>query len=152
MEEKDQEAEGLLSKGEIVSEPSDKWSDYSNSSLSQKYVEKDQMRTSGSILTAANVAKLYVGIAFISTSKSVSQAGLYGSIVGFIYVVLINLYCTRLLIKTRNRFKKEKIVDVCDLTAVLFGEEYRIYMSIFLSVNNGLFLVCYAAFFGSQID
>jgi hypothetical protein len=110
------------------------------------------MRTSGAILTAANVAKLFVGISFISTSKSVSQAGLYGSAVGFVYVVLINLYCTWLLIKTRNRFKKEKIVDVCDLTAVLFGEEYRIYMSIFLSITNGLFLVCYAVFFGSQID
>ena len=106
------------------------------------------MRTSGSILTTANVVKLNIGIALISTSKSVSQAGLYGSIIGFVYVVIINLYCTRLLIKTRNRFKKEKIVDVCDLAAVLYGEDKRIYMSVFLSVNNGLFLVCYAAFFG----
>lgn len=72
MEEKDQEAEGLLNEERNQSDPSDKWSDYSNSSLSQKYVEKDQMRTSGSVITAANVAKLYVGIAFISTAKSVS--------------------------------------------------------------------------------
>ena len=72
MEENDQEAEGLLAKKKIESDQSDKWSLYSNSSLSLKYVEKDQMRTSGAILTAANVAKLYVGIAFISTSKSVS--------------------------------------------------------------------------------
>lgn len=107
------------------------------------------MRTSGSILTAANIAKLFVGIAFISTSKSVSQAGLYGSIVGFTYVVLINLYCTSLMIKARNRFKKERIVDLCDLTAALYGEDKRIYMSFFLSISNGLFLVCYATYFGS---
>ena len=41
MEEKDQEAEGLLNEERNQSDPSDKWSDYSNSSLSQKYVEKD---------------------------------------------------------------------------------------------------------------
>ena len=64
----------------------------------------------------------------------------------------MNLYCTWLLIKARNRFKKERIIDLCDLTAVLYGEDYRIYMSVFLSINNTLFLICYATFFGSQID
>jgi amino acid permease len=104
------------------------------------------------VLTAANVAKLYVGIAFISSSKSIQQAGIYGSVVGFIYVLAINLYCTWLLIKARNRFKKDQIVDICDLTAVMFGEKYRLGMSIFLSINNGLFLVAYLVFFGTQID
>lgn len=107
------------------------------------------MRTSGAVLTAANVAKLYVGIAFISTAKSVSQAGLYGSIFGFIYVVSMNLYCTWIMIKARNRFKRERIVDLCDLTAALYGEEKRIYMSLFLTINNTLFLVCYASYFGT---
>ena len=107
------------------------------------------MRTSGTVITGANIAKLYVGIAFISTSKSVQQAGIYGSIVGFIYVLMINLYCTYILIKARNRFKKERIVDICDLTAIMFGEKYRLAMSLFLAINNGLFLVCYVYFFGT---
>ena len=63
------------------------------------------MRTSGFLTTLANVTKMYVGITFISGSKSISQAGIYGSIVGFFYVVLINAYTVWLMVKARNRFK-----------------------------------------------
>mmetsp|Transcript_17683 Transcript_17683/g.29890 ORF Transcript_17683/g.29890 Transcript_17683/m.29890 type:complete len:124 (+) Transcript_17683:321-692(+) len=110
------------------------------------------MRSSNLILTAANVAKMYVGIAFITTSKSISQAGLYGSMLGFSYVLLMNIYCVYLLLKARNRFKKERIVDICDLSSKLYGSWTRPYMSSVLLVTNALYLICYVVFFGSQLD
>ena len=110
------------------------------------------MRTSTPFLTAANLIKMYVGIAFISVPKSVSQAGLYGSIVGFLYIILMNVFCIYILLKARNRFKREKIVDICDLSARLYGEGTRPLMSILLLVTNSVFLMCYSMFFGTQTD
>ena len=55
-------------------QPSDNWSAFSDSVLSTRHItEKDKLiRTSDHILTSANISKLYVGIAFISVSKSIS--------------------------------------------------------------------------------
>ena len=58
---------------------------------------------------------MYVGIAFISVPMSIKTAGLYGSIIGFAYIVAMNIFCIYLLLKARNRFKREKIVDIADL-------------------------------------
>jgi len=110
------------------------------------------MRTSSTILTAANVTKMYVGIAFISVSKSISIAGIYTSLLGFVYVLSVNLYCVWILLKARNKFKNDKIVDICDLAAKLYGESARKYMTFLLVSTNTLYLMCYEVFFGSQID
>ena len=107
------------------------------------------MRTSDWKFTAANMAKLYVGIAFISVSKCISQVGIYGALIGFTYVLCTNLYCVYILIKARNRFKGEKIVDICDLSAKLYGEESRKYMSATLIITNISFLMCYEVYFGT---
>lgn len=58
---------------------------------------------------------MYVGIAFISVPKSIQQAGLYGAIPGFIYIVTMNVFCVYILLQARNRFKRERIVDIADL-------------------------------------
>jgi hypothetical protein len=58
---------------------------------------------------------MYVGISFIATSKSISQAGIYGSIFGFAYVLFLNIYCTYLMLKARNRFKTLRITDIGEL-------------------------------------
>ena len=104
------------------------------------------------MLTAANVTKMYVGIAFISVSKSISIAGIYTSLLGFVYVLSVNLYCVWILLKARNRFKNDKIVDICDLAVKLYGENARQYMTFLLVSTNFLYLMCYEVFFGSQID
>ena len=91
---------------------------------------------------------MYVGIAFLSTSKRISQAGIYGSLIGFTYVILINLYCVYILIKARNRFKNDKIVDICDLSVKLYGEGARKYMTFIMIISNTPFLMCYVIFFG----
>ena len=131
--------------------PSDNWSAFSDSVLSTRHLtEKDKLiRTSDQILTSANISKLYVGIAFISVSKSISQAGIYGAIVGFAYVLAVNLYCVYLLLKARNRFKNDKIVDLCDLAVKLYGEKARVWMSIILVLTNALYCICYVLFFGT---
>ena len=110
------------------------------------------MRTSSGFLTAANVTKMYLGICFISVTKSISMAGIYTSILGFVYVLSVNIYCVYLVIKARNRFKHDRIVDICDLGAKLYGENSRKYISFLLIATNMLFLMCYEVFFGSQID
>lgn len=101
---------------------------------------------------AANILKLYIGIVFISVSGCIAQVGIYCSIFGIIYVTLVNVYCVYILLKARNRFKHHKIVDICDLAAVLYGEGARKWMQLILVLSNSMFIIFYQIFFGSQID
>lgn len=127
---------------------------YTDSNFSTRHLDPaaKKIRTQTRFLTAANLTKMYLGIAFITVPKSVEQAGLYGSIVGFAYIISINLFCLYILVKARNRFKREPIVDICDLGARLFGEGIRPLISLLLCFTNGLFLCAYVLFYGSQID
>jgi len=83
---------------------SGKWSDFSDSVLSIKdLAEEDKdIRTSPWYLTAANITKMYIGICFISVTKSISMAGIYTALCGFAYVLFVNIYCVWLIIKARN--------------------------------------------------
>ena len=89
------------------------------------------------------------GISFIAVPNSVSQAGLYGAIVGFIYIATMNIFCVYILLKARNRFKQERIVDICDLAARLYGDWIRPFMAILLVATNSIFLMCYIMFLGT---
>jgi amino acid permease len=95
---------------------------------------------------------MYLGIAFISTPKYISQAGIVAAAFGFLYIVAINVYCVYILLKARNRFKREVIVDICDLAALLYGEWIRPIMSILLILTNSMFLICYIMYIGTQTD
>ena len=156
-EKKNSSARGSTSEQNLnvkTESPSDAWSDYSDSVFSTRHLDEadKEIRTSSVVLTAANVTKMYVGIAFISVSRSISLAGIYTALLGFAYVLSVNIYCVYILLKARNRFKHSKIVDICDLAAKLYGEGARKYMTFLLVSANTLFLMCYAVFFGSQID
>jgi len=65
-----------------------------------------KVRTTNWVLTAANIIKMYVGIAFIAVPHAVAQAGLVGSVVGFVYILVMNIFCVYILLKARNRFKR----------------------------------------------
>ena len=54
--------------------PSDKWKPYTDSHFSEHHLSprEKKIRTSGAFATIANLTKMYVGIAFISGSKSVA--------------------------------------------------------------------------------
>lgn len=113
---------------------SSKWSDFSDSNMSLKHVNKQDLniRTSTWILTAANISKMFVGISFLSVTMSISIAGIYTSLIGFAYILIINSYTLWLTIKTRNRFKHDKISDICDLSVKLYGEQSRKYFNLLL--------------------
>lgn len=95
---------------------------------------------------------MYIGISFISTPKAVSEAGLIGSIIGFIFAIIINSFCLYIYLKARNRFKKEIIVDMGDLANRLYGPWAKILISTILVINNSLYLMCYIIFIGLQTD
>jgi len=122
--------------------------------LSDKHLteESRKIRTSPWYLTAANLTKMYVGIAFISTPKAISSAGLIGAVVGFIFTIYVNAFCLNIFLKARNRFKREEIVDMGDLASKLYGPWAKIFISILLVVNNSTFLLCYIIFIGLQTD
>jgi amino acid permease len=95
---------------------------------------------------------MYIGISFISVPKSVREAGIYGSIIGFIYVAVANIFSVYILLKARNRFKRIEIIDISDLSAVLYGNWSRPILATLLILANGLFLLAYVMFFGVQSD
>ena len=118
--------------------------------MSQRHVnEKDlKVRTSSDLFTTGNVLKLYTGIALLATSKNVSQVGVNGAIIGFTYILFINVYMVYILVKARNRFKKETITDICDLGVKLYGPNARKYLVSILVCNQIGFLFAYTIFVG----
>jgi amino acid permease len=136
------------------SRPSDNWPSYTDSLFSNRHIKPidARIRTSTWILTAANLIKMYIGISFISVPKSVREAGIYGSVIGFIYVAVANIFSVYILLKARNRFKGIEIIDISDLSAVLYGNWSRPLLASLLILANGLFLLAYVMFFGVQSD
>ena len=137
------------------SSPSQNWEPYSNSQFSEKHFGPSAKlnRTSTPFITAINLTKMCLGIAFVSVPKAISQAGIYGSFVGAVYVVLVNVFGMYLIIKARNRFKRDdSIVDICDLGAKLYGEWIRPIMTTILVLCNFTFLMAYTMYMGMQTD
>ena len=94
--------------------------------------------------------KVCLGISFVSVPKSISQAGIYGSAVGATYVVIVNVFGMYLILKARNRFKRdESIVDLPDLGARLYGEWARPFLMTILVITNFSFLMAYTMYFGT---
>jgi hypothetical protein len=110
MEEKNEKAVSGVSGVDAKSaNPSSLWPKYTDSKFSEKHLDNQtkKRRSSPWFLTAANIMKMYLGIAFISSPKSISEAGLYGAIIGFVYIIIMNIFCVYILLKARNRFKRE---------------------------------------------
>ena len=61
----------------------------------------------------------------------------------------MNIFCVYILLKARNRFKQERIVDICDLAARLYGDWVRPFMAILLVATNSIFLIAYIMFLGT---
>jgi len=134
--------------------PSDKWPKFTNSNFSERHLtpKTKKIRTTTWVLTAANLVKMYVGIAFIAVPKSVAEAGLIGAAVGLTYIITMNIFCVYLLLKARNRFKREAVVDICELAVALYGEWIRPLMATLLIFTNSCFLMAYVMFLGTQSD
>jgi amino acid permease len=104
--------------------PSDRWKPYTDSHFSERHLtpREKQFRTSGAFATIANLTKMYVGIAFVSGPKSISQTGVWCAIIGYVYIIAQTIFCIYLLLKARNRFKREEIRDIGDLGSKLYGD------------------------------
>lgn len=148
------ESGASIGKQKLASRPSDDWDSFSDSDLSVRHLaEQDkEERTSTPSHALANLLNMYIGIAMISVSKIISLSGIYTALVGFFYVTAVSVYTTWLLIKARNRFKTKRIVDIGDLTAILYGESKRKWTDWLLVVANIQFLMCYTVFIGEQFD
>ena len=135
---------------------SDNWNSFSDSVLSERHMtSRDaQIRTSGSLVTTMNVGKMYVGVCFITVSKNISSAGIYTSLIGFLYIFSISLYSVWLILKARNRFKHAKIIDICDLSQHLYGKESWVptLVSIGLILQNSIFFFAFMIYIGEQTD
>lgn len=84
--------------------------------------------------------------------KFISEVGIYSAIIGSLILLVITLYCQSILIQARNRFKKDRIVDIGDLGAKLYGEGVRHWLSLLLVVSNIQYLIVYELFFAKEID
>ena len=58
----------------------------------------------------------------------IKDVGIYGAMIGFIYMGFICLYSTWLILKVRDRFKGRDIIDLSDLAVILYGDGARLYM------------------------
>jgi amino acid permease len=134
--------------------PSDKWNKYTNSNFSERHLtdKTKKIRTSGTFSTLVNLIKMYVGVAFISGPKSIGQAGIYGALIGYALNTLTTIFCVYLLLKARNRFKRDEIIDICDLGAKLYGQGVKPFIQLLLVTTNAAFLMCYCMFLGFNAD
>jgi len=58
--------------------------------MSEKHLNAREKahRSSTTFSTVSNLIKMYVGVAFVSGSKSIAQTGIYGALIGYIFIVV----------------------------------------------------------------
>lgn len=95
----------------------------SESQLSLRHLSESgkAMRTTDPASSQFNMLNMYIGISVIALPKAVSEAGFYGALAGLIIVNFISLAASYFLIKARNRFKKQRIIDFPDLANACYG-------------------------------
>ena len=124
-------------------------SDFSNRHLTK---EQQAVRTSSYGYTFANVVKLFLGIAFLNTPQNIASVGIYGSILGMTWVLLLNLVSTWMVIKARDRFKYQDVRNLSDLVYLCYGEKAKFATDILVFLVQFAFLVGYCIFFGDEMD
>ena len=104
-----EEGEALIKGERGEQNPSDAWSRFSDSNLSDHHIpeaEKANVRTSTDFHTFINLSKTFIGIANLVLPKFIADYGIQMAVVGVFILALLNCYCMWLLIKARNRFKR----------------------------------------------
>ena len=97
----------------------------SESQLSMRHLTEQArlIRSSNSWSTLANLLNYFIGITIISMPHAVSKVGFIGGFLGVVFLTLLSLASAYLLIKARNRFKREGMRDLIDLARVTYGEK-----------------------------
>ena len=141
------------SKGSNQSE-SDGSGGNNTSDFSTRHMTKEQraVRTSSYGYTFANVVKLFLGIAFLNPPQNFASVGVYGSIFGMTWVLILNLVSTWMVIKARDRFKYNDVRNLSDLVFLCFGETAKYATDVLVFLVQFAFLVGYCIFFGNEAD
>jgi hypothetical protein len=100
----------------------------SESILSLRHLSEGgrKMRTTDPVSSYFNMLNMYIGIAIIALPKAVSEVGFIGAIFGLIIVNLLSLGSSWFLLKARNRFKSQRIIDLPDLAQITYGPMMKI--------------------------
>jgi len=84
---------------------------------------------------------MYVGIALIALPKAVSEVGFAAAILGILVVNLLSLGASYFLLKARNRFKKQRIIDFPDMAMACFGPATKRFSECILILANTTFVM-----------
>lgn len=110
------------------------------------------MRTSNYSESQTNMLNMYIGIALVAAPKAFSEVGFVAGVVGLIFVNIISLGASYFLLKARNRFKHEKIVDFADLGGVCYGPKGKLFCQTVLLLASASFLMAQGMYLGGQAD
>lgn len=110
------------------------------------------MRTTDPVSSQFNMINMYVGIAIIALPKAVSEVGFVGAVCGLLLVNCLSLISSYFLLKARNRYKKERILDLADLANVCYGPMMKLVCQSVLITANVAFLMAQTMYLGGQAD
>ncbi|CDW73229.1 UNKNOWN [Stylonychia lemnae] len=114
--------------------------------------EDKLLRTSTHYYSLLNIFKGYIGISFLAIPQGFAQVGLYGATIELILIMILNLYSVYLLVKARNKYKRQPIRNICDLCEQIFGPRAKNAANILLIITEIQFCVSYTIYFGEQLD
>lgn len=110
------------------------------------------MRTTDPVSSQFNMLNMYVGIALIALPKAVSEVGFIAAGLGLILVNLISLGASYFLLKARNRFKKQRIIDFPDMANACYGPMTKRFCESILILANTTFVMAQGMYLGGQAD
>mmetsp|Transcript_30080 Transcript_30080/g.39927 ORF Transcript_30080/g.39927 Transcript_30080/m.39927 type:complete len:201 (+) Transcript_30080:224-826(+) len=126
----------------------------SESQLSMRHLSEagKAMRTTDPISSQFNMLNMYIGIALIALPKAVSEVGFVGALIGLLIVNCISLSASYFLLKARNRFKKQRIIDFPDIANACYGPTARRFCESILIMANCSFAMAQGMYLGGQAD
>ena len=126
----------------------------SESLLSMRHLSEGgkAMRTTDPISSQFNMLNSYVGIAMIALPKAVSEAGFAAAAFGIILVNVYSLGASYFLLKARNRFKKQRIIDFPDMAMACYGPATKRFCEMVLILANTAFVMAQGMYLGGQAD
>lgn len=126
----------------------------SESILSMRHLSEGgkAMRTTDPISSQFNMLNMYIGIAIIALPKAVSEVGFIGAMVGLLIVNCISLAASYFLLKARNRFKKQRIIDFPDIANACYGPSAKVFCETILIMANCSFAMAQGMYLGGQAD
>ena len=110
------------------------------------------MRTTNPASSLLNMLNMYIGIALIALPKAVSEVGIIGAVFGLFIVNFISLGASYFLLKARNRFKKQRIIDFPDIANVCYGPTMKRFCESILLLANCSFIMAQGMYLGGQAD